>query len=135
MAKATGSAPTLSSRSQRGSFDGQQSRREAYTKAAVRSSHGNQFADPERVSVGLGELRNSALMAKHYSGTGSHRGSPTGTTPLFLGSGAGTTLNPACLEMYLSDEDFQAALGMPKAQFYKLKQWKQREMKKRVALF
>ena len=44
-------------------------------------------------------------------------------------------LNPMCLEMYLSDEEFTAAFGMGRAEFYALKQWKQRELKKQHGLF
>lgn len=44
-------------------------------------------------------------------------------------------LNPTCLEMYLPDVEFERTFAMPKEDFYKLRQWKQREMKKRVGLF
>jgi hypothetical protein len=44
-------------------------------------------------------------------------------------------LNPTCLEMYLSDAEFQLTFQMGKDAFYELKQWKQRELKKRAGLF
>ena len=51
------------------------------------------------------------------------------------GKGGEELLNPTCLEMYLSDADFERVMGMDKEDFYKLKQWKQRDLKKRVGLF
>ncbi|VFQ91163.1 unnamed protein product [Cuscuta campestris] len=38
-------------------------------------------------------------------------------------------------EGYLSDEEFEAILGMPKEAFYKLPKWKQDQLKKKVDLF
>nr|GMC82009.1 villin-2-like isoform X1 [Ipomoea batatas] len=38
-------------------------------------------------------------------------------------------------EAYLSDEDFEAILEMPKEAFYKLPKWKQDQLKKKVDLF
>ena len=35
----------------------------------------------------------------------------------------------------LSDADFESAMGMEKEAFYQLKQWKQRDLKKRAGLF
>ena len=45
------------------------------------------------------------------------------------------TYNPTCLEMYLNDDEFSKVFGMSKDGFYKLRQWKQREMKKKAGLF
>lgn len=39
------------------------------------------------------------------------------------------------LQAYLSDEDFEAILEMPKEAFYKLPKWKQDQLKKKVDLF
>jgi len=44
-------------------------------------------------------------------------------------------LNPACLELYLKDADFENVFGMPKSKFYEMKRWKQRELKRHVNLF
>ena len=52
------------------------------------------------------------------------------------GPSAGTpALNPMCIEMYLSDEEFVKTFGMDKASFYQQKQWKQRELKKKAGCF
>ena len=51
------------------------------------------------------------------------------------GSAGEELLNPTCLEMYLSEEEFEATFKMDKDAFYELKQWKQRDLKKRVGLF
>ena len=45
------------------------------------------------------------------------------------------TLNPVCRELYLGEEDFAKVFGMPKEEFYALKLWKQRELKKKAGLF
>ena len=45
------------------------------------------------------------------------------------------SLNPVCKELYLVDEDFFAIFGMSKKEFYGLKLWKQRELKKKVGLW
>ena len=37
--------------------------------------------------------------------------------------------------MYLHDEDFVAIFGMGKEQFYSLQPWRQKDLKRRVALF
>ena len=50
-------------------------------------------------------------------------------------TGADPLLNPTCLEMYLSDADFERVMGLGKEAFYQLKQWKQRNLKKRAGLF
>ena len=52
-----------------------------------------------------------------------------------MGAAAKATLNPTCLEMYLSEEEFEATFNMSKESFYALRQWKQRELKKQVGLF
>ncbi len=39
------------------------------------------------------------------------------------------------LEMYLSDEEFVRTFEMTKESFYALRQWKQRELKKKSGLF
>ena len=44
-------------------------------------------------------------------------------------------LNPTCLEMYLADSEFEEVFGMTKDAFYALRQWKQRELKKKHGLF
>ena len=44
-------------------------------------------------------------------------------------------LNPTCLEMYLSEEEFKATFKMDKDAFYGLKQWKQRQLKKQAGIF
>lgn len=45
------------------------------------------------------------------------------------------TYNPTCLEMYLPDDEFHKVFGMAKDDFYRLRQWKQRELKKKAGLF
>lgn len=44
-------------------------------------------------------------------------------------------LNPHCLELYLSDPDFQQTFGMEREHFFKQPNWKQRELKKAAGLF
>ncbi|KAG8443520.1 hypothetical protein GDO86_012065 [Hymenochirus boettgeri] len=44
-------------------------------------------------------------------------------------------VDPTKKEFYLSDADFAAILGMPKAQFYQLPKWKQQNLKKQHGLF
>ena len=44
-------------------------------------------------------------------------------------------INPTCKELYLADDEFEELFGMPKAAFYALRQWQQREMKQRLRLF
>lgn len=44
------------------------------------------------------------------------------------------TLNKATLEVYLSDDEFSSALGMPRDQFYSLRAWKQTQVKKKAGL-
>jgi hypothetical protein len=51
------------------------------------------------------------------------------------GNGSVTLLNPVCKELYLLDEDFQKLFNMSKREFYELRPWKQRELKKSVGLF
>lgn len=43
-------------------------------------------------------------------------------------------LNKATLEVYLSDDEFSSALGMPRDQFYSLRAWKQTQVKKKAGL-
>jgi hypothetical protein len=62
-----------------------------------------------------------------------------GTTGHSQGHSEGTSeplyLNPTCLELYLSDAEFQDTFGMGKEAFYGLKQWKQRQLKKQAGIF
>lgn len=44
-------------------------------------------------------------------------------------------VNPTKLELYLSDADFEAALGMPKSEFTQMPLWKQTKVKKERLLF
>jgi len=44
-------------------------------------------------------------------------------------------LNPVCRELYLHDDDFKKVFGMSKEEFYSMKLWRQRELKKRMGLF
>ena len=44
-------------------------------------------------------------------------------------------LNKAHEAILLSDAEFEVTFGMGKDAFYELKQWKQRELKKRAGLF
>ena len=44
-------------------------------------------------------------------------------------------LNPVCRELYLNSEDFRTVFGMSKQEFYSLKLWRQRELKKMMGLF
>ena len=48
---------------------------------------------------------------------------------------SGTQLNPMCLEMYLDDKEFEQVFQMSKEAFYQMRQWKQRELKKKAGLF
>jgi hypothetical protein len=45
------------------------------------------------------------------------------------------SLNPVCKELYLTDEDFQRLFGMEKREFYSMRLWRQRELKRKVGLF
>lgn len=47
----------------------------------------------------------------------------------------GDTLDPARLEAYLADDEFERIFGMRKEAFYTLKPWRQGDLKKRVGLF
>ena len=40
-----------------------------------------------------------------------------------------------CKELYLRDDDFAKLFQMTKREFYELRLWKQRELKKSVGLF
>ena len=44
-------------------------------------------------------------------------------------------VNPVCKELYLPDPEFEQVFGMSKKDFYSLRLWKQRELKKRFGLF
>ena len=44
-------------------------------------------------------------------------------------------LNANCMEAYLNDEEFCRYCGMEREAFYKLAQWKQRDIRKRLGLF
>ena len=44
-------------------------------------------------------------------------------------------VNPVCREIYLHDADFKAIFGMDKPQFYALRPWRQKDLKRRVGLF
>ena len=44
-------------------------------------------------------------------------------------------LNQNCKEMYLNDDEFQQVLGMPPEEFYKLPQWKKRNLRQKNGLF
>ena len=44
-------------------------------------------------------------------------------------------LNPMCLEMYLSNDEFASTFGIAKEEFYAQRQWQQRQMKKSAGLF
>lgn len=44
-------------------------------------------------------------------------------------------VDPLRLEVYLGDEEFVAALGMGRQEFYTLQHWKQTEIKKKANLF
>jgi len=44
-------------------------------------------------------------------------------------------LNPVCRELYLQEIDFKRVFGMAKEDFYAMKLWKQRELKKKMGLF
>jgi len=45
------------------------------------------------------------------------------------------SLNPICRELYLADDEFFAIFGMTKKEFYDMKLWRQRELKKQKGLF
>jgi len=100
---------------------------------------GSEFADPSRVSLPLAELRISSAEAKHARVSALVK-SPSLSVPVPHIKGDSTPskslpLNPTCLELYLDDFDFEAAFGMGKGDFYELKQWRQRDLKKQAALF
>ena len=46
-----------------------------------------------------------------------------------------TNLNPVCKELYLNDDEFVKTFGCTKDAFYKLRLWKQRELKRAAGLF
>ena len=61
---------------------------------------------------------------------------PTNTFPLSeLQKSCPEGVNPAAKQDYLSPDDFQAAFGMDKAAFDALKDWKKKDLKKKVNLF
>jgi len=72
------------------------------------------FADPE-------DTRNRKSLDEIKSGTGL--------------AALDHKLNPLALEMYLSDTEFISVFRMNKEKFYAMKQWKQRELKKKVGIF
>lgn len=46
-----------------------------------------------------------------------------------------SAVDPSRKEAYLTDDDFQRALGMNKEAFYALKEWKRKDLKKRAKIF
>lgn len=47
----------------------------------------------------------------------------------------GEQLNPVCRELYLHDSEFVGLFGMEKKDFYLMRLWKQRSLKKKVGLW
>ena len=82
------------------------------------------FADPAHTTTTLETIRHQSTTFRQSARAMSAK--ITGETPLY---------NPTCLEMYLSDVEFEGTFGMDKASFYALKQWKQRQLKRRAGIF
>ena len=58
-----------------------------------------------------------------------------GTRTLSEGGAGALKLNPVCRELYLNDDEFNKLFGMSKQDFYQLKLWRQRELKRSFGLF
>ena len=99
------------------------------------------FASPSKTSpVKLERLKSEARrfhgQAKLDTGKGEEEDDEEGGGKKAGGDElTGPALNPMCLEMYLSDSDFVENFEMPKEEFYFLKQWQQRALKKKAGIF
>lgn len=97
----------------------------AGARLSARRKHSG-FLDTDR-SFNLDEIRTQRSQIQTRSPDKSRLGS--------FKEDAEVQLNPMCLEMYLSNEDFHKVFGMPKEDFYQLRQWQQRSLKKKHGLF
>ena len=52
-----------------------------------------------------------------------------------LRQGLVSSINEKVKEMYLADDEFERVVGMPPDEFYRLKQWQQRQLKQKLDLF
>ena len=50
-------------------------------------------------------------------------------------TGRSEGVNPLCKELYLDNSEFMEIFGLTKKEFYSLRLWKQRELKRMVGLF
>jgi len=94
---------------------------DAFTAAQMKINAEREAYYAEKKAQGTDDNFNDPSLTKH-SLDALKKGTPEG-------------VNPRRKEYYLSDDDFQATLGMDVAAWEGLKEWKRKQLKKNVGLF